>query len=264
MNLRFINITAKVGDNETMSRKNQRQQTLEAHPHNGDHGKRDDDDGVDNDNDQDDNATWSWGNLKGGGGFGGDGGHSGNGENGDGDKNCCYSFEMGCVIQDNNPRVHYGGPWVLEGNESSTTHNTVVEGSNVSLIFNGKFWYYLREPDTQLTLQVALLLSLAQSLQAISPSRRQLRTSLIHCLPLSRHYPKQPPLFLTSRFILLVICHRMNNTDSSSMSLKSSLRHHMLWPAFPFPPYLVPVAANPIGLLLLLLLVLRLRYLQLL
>jgi hypothetical protein len=129
MNLRFINITAKAGDSETMSRKDiLHHQTLEAHPHNSDHGKRQDDDDIDGDDvDDDDDEPWS----KGAGGSGG---------NGDGDENCCDSFSMGCVIQDNDPRVHYGGPWVLEGTKLSTTHNTVVEGSTVSLIFNGKFY----------------------------------------------------------------------------------------------------------------------------
>lgn len=137
MNLRFINITAKAGDNEAMSRKNKlRHRTLEAHPHNGVPRKRQDDgDGEGNDGDDDD-ENWSWSE---GGGSGGNDWHGGNGENGDGDENCCNSFEMGCVIRDNDPRVHYGGPWVLNGTEFSTTHNTVVEGSNVTLIFNGKF-----------------------------------------------------------------------------------------------------------------------------
>lgn len=130
MNLRFINITTKVSDNETMSRKdNLRHQSLEAHPHNGGHGKSNDD------NDGDVNVIGLW--SKGAGGFSGSDGLGGNGEiNG----NCCHSLAMGCVIQDNDPRVHYGGPWVLKGTKVWTTHNTVVEGSTVSLIFNGKFY----------------------------------------------------------------------------------------------------------------------------
>ena len=132
MNLRFINIKPKAGDNETMSRKdNLRHQTLEAHPHNGRHGKSRDDEDEDEDSDDDDDED------DGAGGFGGNGG---NGENGDGDGDCCDSFAMGCVIQDNDPRVHYGGPWFLEAIELSTTHNTAVEGSTVSLVFNGKFF----------------------------------------------------------------------------------------------------------------------------
>jgi hypothetical protein len=143
MNLMFINITAKVGDNETMSRKNNlRHQTLEAHPHNGDHGRHQ------NDGEDDEIGPGS----KGAGGFGGNGWHGGNGENGDGDENCCDGFSMGCVIHGNDPRVHYGGSWVLEGTKLSTTHNTVVEGSTVSLLFNGKLYKCpLRDPDTQLS-----------------------------------------------------------------------------------------------------------------
>ena len=213
-----INITAKACDDKTMSCKH-RLQTLEAHPRNGgdDESPSDDDDDDDDDHDDDDNGS------------NGADGSGGNGENGSGYGNCCDSLTMGCVIQGNDPRVHYGGSWVLEATESSTTHNTVVEGSTVSLIFNGKFYQYpLRDPDTQLTLQVALSLSLAPSLQAISPSRRRLHISLIHCLPLPRHYPKQPMIFLTSRFILLLICQRMKNTDSLSMSPKPTPRHRML------------------------------------
>ena len=92
-------------------------------------------------------------------------------------------------------------------------------------------------------LQVALSVSLAQSLQARpSSSRRQLHTALIVYPPISRHYPMQPLTCLTSRFILLLTCHRMKNTYSSSMSLTACLRHHrMLWLAFPFPL----TAANP-------------------
>ena len=215
-----------------MSRKdNLRHQTLEAHPHNGTHGKShdngDDEDNGDGDVDVDDNNTGPWSNAANG--FGGGDGRGGYGGNGGGGENCCDSLAMGCVIQNNDPRVHYGGSWALGGTELSTTHNTVVEGSTVSLTFNGKFYQsFLRDPNTQLTLQVALSLSLAQSLQAINPSRRQLLTSLIHCLPLSRHYPKQPLIFLTSHFILLLICHRMKNTNSLSMSLKPSLRHRIL------------------------------------
>ena len=136
--MRFINIAAKEGDNETMSHKdNLRHQTLKARPRNGSHGKSHDDGSDDGDDDDDDIEPWGKG-------------AGGNEENGDGDENCCDSFAMGCVIQDNDPRVHYGGPWVLEGTELSTTHNTVVEGSTVSLIFNGKFYQCpLRDPDTQ-------------------------------------------------------------------------------------------------------------------
>ena len=240
MNLRFINITAKAGDNETMSNKdNLHHHTPEARPHNGGHGSSHNDDEDD----------WPW--SKGPDGIGEDAWCGGNGENGDWEENCCDSLAMGwgCVIQDDDPRVHYGGPW--KHNEIPTSHSTVAEGSTLSLIFNGKFYQCsLRDPGIQWTLQAALSLSLAQSRQAISPSRRQLHTSLIHCLPLSRHYPKQPLIFLISLFILFMICHWMKNTDSLSMSLKSSLRHRMLWLAFPFAPYLVPEVANPLRLLL--------------
>jgi hypothetical protein len=121
-----------------MSRKdNLRHQTLEAHPHNhSGHSRSQDNDEDSDDEDEDDEDIASWGN--GGGGNGG---------------NCCDSFAMDCVVHDNDPRVHYGGPWFLEETKLSTTHNTVVEGSNVSLIFNGKFYQYpLQDPDTQLTI----------------------------------------------------------------------------------------------------------------
>ena len=199
------------------SKDNLHHHTPEVHPHNGGHGKSHDD--------EDDNGPWS----KGPGGIGEDNWCSGNGENGDWDGNCCDSLTTGwgCVIQDNDPRVHFEGPWKENG--IPTTHSTIAEGSTLSLVFNGKFYQCsFWDPDIQLSLQAALSLSLAQSLQAISPSRQQLHTSLIHCLPLSRHYPKQLLIFLTSRFILLLICHRMKNTDSLSMSLKSSRRHRML------------------------------------
>ena len=220
MNLRFINITEKAGENETMSRKdNLRHRTLETHSYNGAHDKSHDHDDDDDDDDDDDNDTGPWSE-----------GAGGNG-NSDGNKHCCDSLAMGCVIQDNDPRVHYEDPsdWVLNVTHFSTIHYAVEDGSTVSLIFNGKFYQCpLRDPDTQLTLQVALSLSLAQSPLVIIPNSRQLHTSLIHCLPLSRHYPKQPLIFLTSRFILLLICHRTKNIDSLSTSLKPSLRHRIL------------------------------------
>jgi hypothetical protein len=218
MNLRSINITAKAGDDETMSYKhNLRHQTLEAHPRHDKSPDVEDDDVVVVDVDDGD------------GDYNGSNGTDGSDGNDGGIENCCNMGAMGCVIDDNDPRVHYGGPWVLEASDSSTIHSTVVEGSTVSFRFNGKFYQCpLPDPDTQLTLQVALSLSLAQSLQAISPSRRQLHISLIHCLPLSRHYPKQWLIFPTNRFMLLLICHRLKNTDSLSMSLKPRTRHRML------------------------------------
>lgn len=246
-----INITENVCDDGTIScRHSLGHQTLETHPQKDGHDDDDDDDDGkddgDNDEDSDDDDD--------------DDGSKGADWSGDGNQNCCDNLATGCVILDNDPRVHYVGPWVLKATESSTSHNTVVEGSTVSLIFNGKFYQCpLRDPDTQMTLQVALSLYLAQSLQAISPSRRRLHTTLIHCLPLLRYYPKQPMIFLTSRFILLLICHRTKNTDSLSMSLKPNRRHRMFWLAFPFPPYPVPTAANPLRLLLH-----RLQYLQVL
>lgn len=43
------------------------------------------------------------------------------------------------VIFDNDPRVHYTGPWTLKASQPCTVHSTVVEGSTASLRFNGKF-----------------------------------------------------------------------------------------------------------------------------
>ena len=139
MNLRFINITAKAGDDDNL-----RHQTLEVHPLNSGQSKsHDNDDDNEDDNNDDDDVNGPNGAC----GFGG------NDENGDGDEIFCDSSATGCVIEDNDPRVHYSGPWVLEGTELSTTHNTIAEGSTVSLIFNGKFYQRcpLRAPDAQFT-----------------------------------------------------------------------------------------------------------------
>lgn len=56
-----------------------------------------------------------------------------------------------CNINDNDPRVHFTGTWVLESSQPSTVYSTVVEGSTVSLKFNGRFRHYsVRDPDAQL------------------------------------------------------------------------------------------------------------------
>ncbi|PPQ81927.1 hypothetical protein CVT25_013775 [Psilocybe cyanescens] len=45
----------------------------------------------------------------------------------------CFS----CIIEDNNPLVHYEGVWFLSASQFSTTHSTTVSNSSVSLHFNG-------------------------------------------------------------------------------------------------------------------------------
>lgn len=56
-----------------------------------------------------------------------------------------------CNIDDNDPRVQFTGTWALESSQPSTVYSTVVEGSTVSLKFNGRFRHYsVRDPDAQL------------------------------------------------------------------------------------------------------------------
>lgn len=44
-----------------------------------------------------------------------------------------------CNILDNDPRVHYTGPWVVAA-QLPSTHSTATEGSTVSLQFKGRFY----------------------------------------------------------------------------------------------------------------------------
>ncbi|KAF9009972.1 hypothetical protein BDQ17DRAFT_1234758 [Cyathus striatus] len=41
------------------------------------------------------------------------------------------------IIQNNDPRVIYTGPWTLKGNKFVTTHSTTTRGASVHLKFNG-------------------------------------------------------------------------------------------------------------------------------
>lgn len=203
----------------------------------------DNDDSDDRDDSENGEDFYGDGNKRPGGmggpcGMGGLGGMGGTGtigpgwSGGSGGNNCCGNgMPTNCrtyVILDNDPRVHYTGPWTLEASQSSTTHSTVVEGSTASLRFNGKFLSLLSlesgHSPVILTLQVALFLFLALSLQVTSPSPRQLHTLLMETTLLSRHYHVQPLMFLSNHFIPLLSCHQMGNTYYLSMSPKPRCR----------------------------------------
>jgi len=120
-----------------------RHQTLEARarPHNGSHGKSHDHNHGKGGNKWNKGADWAW-----------RGGNNDDNDDWDSDDEdiCCDSLAMDCVIQNYDSRVHYKGSWVLKEDEPTETftHNTVVEGSTVSLVFNGKFYQCpLRDPN---------------------------------------------------------------------------------------------------------------------
>jgi len=219
MNLRFINITAKAGDNDNL-----RHQTLEAHPLNSGHSKSHDDDDDDNDvNGPLSNEACGFG---------------GNGENDDGDEIFCDSFAAGCVIQDNDPRVHYSGPWVLEGTELSTTHNTVVEGSTVSLIFNGSAIIVFgtvpasnqSEPPTVAYFLDTLPPSITTLPQATADTPNQPLYSSLGLSPDERHrlfinvtkIQPETPYALTSFSISPVLCPRNSQSPQTTSPMATS------------------------------------------
>lgn len=118
--------------------------------HNGDHGKSPDNDG---------NSSGSRGAGGDDGpdkGSGKDGcrratGDSGTGWNNDNHDNDCSRGSVFYDIRDNDPRVHYTGPWVSKTAHNWSSTSTVVDGSTVSLKFNGKFYqYFLWDLDAQL------------------------------------------------------------------------------------------------------------------